>query len=111
MVFEGLQIKVIYDLYYGIFAAVITLIAILKIGLYFLDCFMYFFVSPFMILWQITIKEKTDRVNSYMVDGFIIYIIKPTLIVSSFFMFIISFEIRNDFSLFYYIKRRLYDIS
>ncbi|MFA7085632.1 MAG: hypothetical protein WC145_03085 [Aliarcobacter sp.] len=77
----------------GIFAAVITLLAILKIGLYFWDCFMHFFVSPFMILWQMTIKEKTDRVNSYLVDGFILYVIKPTLIVSSFFMFIISFEI------------------
>lgn len=77
----------------GIFAAVITLLAILKIGLYFWDCFMHFFVSPFMVLWQMTIKEKTDRVNSYFVDGFILYVIKPTLIVSSFFMFIISFEI------------------
>lgn len=77
----------------GIFAAVITLLAILKIGLYFWDCFMHFFVSPFMVLWQMTIKEKTDRINSYFVDGFILYVIKPTLIVSSFFMFIISFEI------------------
>lgn len=77
----------------AIFAAVVTLLAILKIGLYFWDCFMYFFVSPFIVLWQMTIKEKTDRVNSYFLDGFILYVIKPTLIVSSFFMFIISFEI------------------
>ena len=77
----------------GIFAAIVTLLAILKISLYFWDCFMHFFVSPFMVLWQMTIKEKTDRVNSYFVDGFILYVIKPTLIVSSFFMFIISFEI------------------
>lgn len=77
----------------AIFAAVVTLLAILKIGLYFWDCFMYFFVSPFIVLWQMTIREKTDRVNSYFVDGFILYVIKPTLIVSSFFMFIISFEI------------------
>lgn len=77
----------------GIFAAVVTLLAILKIGLYFWDCFMYLFVSPFIVLWQMTVKEKTDRVNAYFVDGFVLYLIKPTLIVSAFFMFIISFEL------------------
>jgi len=69
----------------GIFAAVVTLLAILKIGLYFWDCFMYFFVSPFMVLWQMTVKEKTNRVNAYFVDGFVLFMARPTLMVISFF--------------------------
>ncbi|BAK73243.1 hypothetical protein [Arcobacter sp. L] len=77
----------------GIFAAVVTLLAILKIGLYFWDCFMYFFVSPFMVLWQMTVKEKTNRVNAYFVDGFVLFMARPTLMVISFFMFIVSYEI------------------
>lgn len=40
-----------------------------------------------------TIQDKTEKVNAWVVDGFVIYVFKPTLIVFSFFMFIISFEI------------------
>lgn len=77
----------------AIFAGVITLLSILKISLYFWDVFMHYFVSPLIVAWQITIQDKTDKVNAWVVDGFVIYVFKPTLIVFSFFMYIISFEI------------------
>lgn len=77
----------------ALFAGLVTLLAILKIGLYFWDCFVHFFVSPFIVLYQMTVKERTDKIGEYFKDGFILYVIRPTLIVVSFFMFIISFEI------------------
>lgn len=77
----------------AIFAGVITLLSILKISLYFWDVFMHYFVSPLIVAWKMTIQDKTEKVNAWVVDGFVIYVFKPTLIVFSFFMFIISFEI------------------
>lgn len=77
----------------AIFASVVTLLAILKIGLYFWDCFIHIFVSPLLVLWKMTIQDRTEKVNAWIVDGFILYVIKPTILVFSFFMFIISFEI------------------
>ena len=81
----------------AIFAGIITLLAILKITLYIFDCFVYYFVSPFILLWNFTLKEKTDKVNSFFVDGFILFMIRPTLIVTSFFIFIIGFELMVSF--------------
>lgn len=77
----------------AIFASIVTLLAILKIGLYFWDCFVHIFVSPLLVLWKMTIQDRTEKVNAWIVDGFILYVIKPTILVFSFFMFIISFEI------------------
>ncbi|KAB7891280.1 hypothetical protein [Poseidonibacter ostreae] len=77
----------------AIFAGLVTLLAILKICLYFWDVFMHYFVSPLIVAWQMTIQDRTDKVNAWAVDGFVLYVFKPTLIVFSFFMYIISFEI------------------
>jgi hypothetical protein len=81
----------------AIFAGIITLLAILKITLYVFDCFVYYFVSPFILLWNFTTKERTDKVNAFFVDGFILFMIRPTLIVTSFFIFIIGFELMVSF--------------
>ncbi|OCL90656.1 hypothetical protein [Arcobacter porcinus] len=40
-----------------------------------------------------TVNERTDKVNSWLADGFVLYVLKPTILVFAFFMFIISFEI------------------
>lgn len=77
----------------AIFAGLITLLSILKICLYFWDVFIHYFVSPLIVAWKMTIQDKTEKVNGWIVDGFILYVFKPTLIVFSFFMYIISFEI------------------
>ncbi len=104
-VFSGVQAYAVYLISYyiaiylykillgAIFASVVTLLAILKIGLYFWDCFIHLFVSPLLVLWKMTIQDRTEKVNAWIVDGFILYVIKPTILVFSFFMFIISFEI------------------
>lgn len=103
--FSGIQSYIIYMISYyiaiflykillgAIFASIVTLLAILKIGLYFWDCFIHIFVSPLLVLWKMTIQDRTEKVNAWIVDGFILYVIKPTILVFSFFMFIISFEI------------------
>lgn len=103
--FSGLQAVAVYFISFyvaialykillgAIFATVVTLLAILKIGLYFWDCFIHIFVSPLLVLWKMTIQDRTEKVNAWIVDGFILYVIKPTILVFSFFMFIISFEI------------------
>lgn len=77
----------------ALFTSMVTLLAILKIVLYFWDVFMHYFVSPLIVAWKLTINDRTDKVNSYIVDGFVLYVFKPTLIVFSFVMFIISYEI------------------
>ena len=77
----------------SIFAGMVSLLVILKIVLYFIDVFVHFFVSPLIVGWKLTINDRTDKVHKYIVSGFIIYTIKPTLIVFSCVMFIFSYEL------------------
>lgn len=77
----------------SIFAGLLCLLIVLKIVLYFIEMFIHFFVSPFIVLWSFTVKNETHKFHEYMTDGFVIYMIKPTLIVLSSVMFIFSFEI------------------
>lgn len=79
----------------AIFASLITLMVVVKITLYMLEVFKYFFVSPLIVAWQLTINGQTDRVNKFIVDGFVSLMVKPTLIVFSMMMFIIGYEIMN----------------
>lgn len=89
----GIAVQIYMLVLKAIFSVMITLLAIAKIGLYFMDCFIHFFVSPLLVLWQVSVKERTDKIHAWMTDGFVLYLIKPTLLVFSFFMFIIAFEI------------------
>jgi hypothetical protein len=77
----------------SIFASLVTLLAVLKIVLYFFDVFIHYFISPLIVGWKMTINDRTDKVHGYIVDGFILYLFKPTLIVFSMVMFILSYEI------------------
>lgn len=77
----------------SLFAGLICLLMVIRIVLYFIEMFIHFFVSPLIVLWTLTTKKETNKVHDYLVDGFVIYLIKPTLIVLSSIMFIFSFEI------------------
>jgi len=77
----------------AIFGGMVSLLIILKIVLYFVDVFAYFFVSPLIIGWKLTINDRTDRVHRYITSGFVLLMLRPTLIVFSSVMFIIAYEV------------------
>lgn len=80
----------------GVFCAVVMLLAVLKIGLYFWECFLYLFISPFAVLYNLTLKDKSEKVNQFFVDGFILFVVKPTVIVFCLFAFIFLFELMGS---------------
>jgi len=77
----------------AIFGGMVSLLIILKIVLYFVDVFAYFFVSPLIVGWKLTINDRTDRVHRYITSGFVLLMLRPTLIVFSSVMFIIAYEV------------------
>lgn len=77
----------------AIFASVVAILIVIKIIYYMVEVFTHFFVSPMIVAWQMTINNNSDRVNKYIVSGFVLYVIKPVLIVFSVMMFIVSYEI------------------
>lgn len=58
-----------------------------------MEVFIHFFVSPLIVAWKLTTQDRTDRVQRYITSGFVIYMIKPTLIVFSCVMFIFAYEV------------------
>ncbi len=79
-----------------VFSAVVSLLIVVKIVFYILDVFMYYFVSPFVVGWQMTISNSTDRLHKYISNGFVLLVIKPSLIVFSVMMFIIGLELMRS---------------
>jgi hypothetical protein len=77
----------------AIFGGMVSLLIILKIVLYFVDVFAYFFVSPLVIGWKLTINDRTDRLHRYITNGFVLLTLRPTLIVFSSVMFIVAYEV------------------
>lgn len=77
----------------AIFSGMVSLLVILKIVLYFVDVFAYFFVSPLIVGWKLTINDRTDRVHRYITSGFVLLMLRPTLIVFSSVMFIVAYEV------------------
>ena len=73
-----------------VFAAVVSLLIVVKIALYLLDIFVYFFVSPFIVAWQMTINNNTDRLHKYITNGFVLLVVRPSLIVFSTIMFVVA---------------------
>jgi len=80
-----------------IFAGVVALLIVVKILFYIIDVFVYYFVSPFVVGWQMTINNNTDKLHKYISNGFVLLVIKPSLIVFSTMMFIIGIELMNSF--------------
>ena len=79
-----------------IFATVVTLLITMKIVFYVVDVFVYYFVSPFVVGWQMTINERTDKLHRYISNGFILLTIRPSLIVFSTMMFVIGMGIMES---------------
>ena len=79
-----------------ILAGVVAILTVLKIVIYLIEVFVYYFVSPFVVGWQLTINSATDKVHKYISNGFVLLFIKPSLIVFSAFMFIIGYEIMES---------------
>ena len=79
-----------------IFAGVVALLIVVKILFYIIDVFIYYFVSPFVVGWQMTISNNTDKLHRYISNGFVLLVIKPSLIVFSTMMFIIGIELMHS---------------
>jgi hypothetical protein len=79
-----------------IFAGVVALLITVKIVFYIIDVFIYYFVSPFVVGWQMTIQNNTDKLHKFISNGFVLLVIKPSLIVFSTMMFVIGIEIMHS---------------
>lgn len=76
-----------------IITGIIALFIVTKIVMYLIDVFVYYFVSPFVVGWQMSISNNTNKLHQYISNGFVLLVIRPSLIVFSTMMFIISYEI------------------
>jgi len=87
----------LYDLIIKIiFAGVVALLITVKIVFYIIDVFIYYFVSPFVVGWQMTIQSNTDKLHKYISNGFVLLVVKPSLIVFSTMMFVVGMGLMHS---------------
>ena len=80
-----------------IFMSIIAILILLRIILYFIDLMKYFFVSPFVVIWAVTVNRSYEKVAAFIGQGAVLTLY-PTLIVLSATIFIFAYELMQMLS-------------